>query len=175
MSPDPSQAHGLVAAMWDKHCGCFAVGTGLDGKTPNRLLALDAQLWPLLALSGGVARYGKALRTAREKMAMGDGLAYSEAGGAIWTEGTAQAALLMGLMNQPQQAARLMTAVERSRAPDGSYFAADRDVDTGFRLDTDPSQARRYFHVSHLGALAWTAMAQRRFNPFTFAAALPSD
>jgi hypothetical protein len=169
------QARSLVAAMWDKHCGCFAAGTGLDGKTPNRFLALDAQLWPLLALSGGVARYGGALRTARAKMAVGDGFTYSEAGGAMWTEGTAQMALLMGLMDQPQQAARLMTAVERSRAPDGSYFAADRDTDTGFRLDTDPSQARRYFHVPHLGALAWTAMAQRRFNPFTFAAALPSD
>ncbi|HEY2011142.1 MAG TPA: hypothetical protein VGH23_19295 [Rhizomicrobium sp.] len=169
------QARGLVAAMWDRHCGCFAAGTGLDGKTPNRFLALDAQLWPLLALSGGVSRYGEALQTAREKMAVGDGFAYSEAGGAMWTEGTAQAALLMALMDQPRQAARLMTAVEHNRAPDGSYFAAGRDTDTGFRLDTDPGQARRYFHMPHLGALAWTAMAQRRFNPFTFAAALPGD
>ena len=93
----------------------------------------------------------------------------------MWTEGTAQMALLMGLMDQPQQAAGLIIAVERSRAPDGSYFAASRNTDTGFRLDTDPGQARRYFHMPHLGALAWTAMAQRRFNPFTFAAALPSD
>jgi hypothetical protein len=169
------QARGLVAAMWDRHCGCFAAGTGLDGKTPNRFLALDAQLWPLLALSGGVSRYGEALRTAREKMTVGDGFAYSEAGGAMWTEGTAQAALLMALMDQPQQAARLMTAVEHNRAPDGSYFAAGRDTDTGFRLDTDPGQTRRYFHMPHLGALAWTAMARRRFNPFTFAAALPGD
>lgn len=169
------QARGLVAAMWDRHCGCFAAGTGLDGKTPNRFLALDAQLWPLLALSGGVSRYGEALQTAREKMAVGDGFVYSEAGGAMWTEGTAQAALLMALMDQPRQAARLMTAVEHNRAPDGSYFAAGRDTDTGFRLDTDPGQARRYFHMPHLGALAWTAMAQRRFNPFTFAAALPGD
>ena len=170
-----SQARNLVAAMWDKRCGCFAAGTGLDGKTPNHFLALDAQLWPLLALPGGVARYNVALKTARDKMMADDGFTYSEAGKAVWTEGTAQAALLMGLMNQPQQAARLMTTVERSRASDGSYFAADRDTDTGFRLDTDPAQARRYFHLPHLGALAWTAMAQRRFNPFTFAAALPSD
>jgi hypothetical protein len=169
------QARALVAAMWDKRCSCFAVGTGLDGKTPNRFLALDAQLWPLLALSGGVAQYGAALQVAREKMAVEDGFAYSQARGAIWTEGTAQAALLMGLMNQPRQAARLMTVVERNRAPDGSYFAAGRDTDTGFRLDTDPGQARRYFHTPHLGALAWVAMAQRRFNPFTFAAALPRD
>lgn len=170
-----SQARSLVDAMWDKGCGCFAAGTGLDGKTQNRFLALDAQLWPLLALPGGVTRYGKALRTARQKMMVGDGFTYSEAGDAVWTEGTAQAALLLGLMNRPQQAAQLMTLLERSRAPDGGYFAADRDTDTGFRLDTDPAQARRYFHVPHLGALAWVAMAQRRFNPFTFAAALPGD
>jgi len=68
-----------------------------------------------------------------------------------------------------------MTAVERNRAPDGSYFAASGDTDTGFRLDTDPGQARRYFHTPHLAALAWAAMAQRRFNPFTFTAALPGD
>lgn len=169
------QARMLVAAMWDKKCGCFAVGTGLDGKTPNHLLALDAQLWPLLALPGSAAQYGAALRVAREKMAVQDGFAYSQAGGAIWTEGTAQAALLMALMDQPRQAARLMATVERNRAPGGSYFAASGNTDTGFRLDTDPGQARRYFHTPHLGALAWAAMAQRRFNPFIFATALPRD
>jgi hypothetical protein len=170
-----AQARGLVAAMWDKGCSCFAVGTGLDGKTQNRFLALDAQLWPLLALSGGISQYGAALRVAREKMAVGDGFAYSEAGSAIWTEGTAQAALLMALTDQPLQAARLMAAVERNRAPDGSYFAASRDTDTGLQLDTDPAQARRYFRTPHLGALAWAAMAQRRFNPFIFTATLPGD
>ncbi len=169
------QARALVAAMWGKRCGCFAAGTGLDGKTPNRFLALDAQLWPLLALPGGVARYGAALKTARAKMTVGNGFTYGEAGRAIWTEGTAQAALLAALMDQPRQAARLMAAVERNRAPDGSYFAADRDTDTGFRSDADPSQARRYFHMPHLGALAWAAMAERCFNPFTLAAALPGD
>lgn len=167
------QARALVAAMWDKDCGCFWVGTGLDGRTPNRFLALDAQLWPLLALSGGVARYGAALRTARVRMGVDGGFAYSQAGGAVWTEGTAQAALLAALMGEDKTAARLMAVIKAQRAPDGSYFAAARDTDTGFRLDTDASQARRYFHVPHLGALAWAALAQRRFNPFTFGAHLP--
>jgi hypothetical protein len=108
-------------------------------------------------------------------MTVDNSFTYSEAGRAIWTEGTAQAALLAALMDQPQQAARLMAAVEHNRAPDGSYFAADRYTDTGLRLDTDPSQARRYFHLPHLGALAWAALAQRRFNPFMLAAALPGD
>jgi hypothetical protein len=168
-----SQAHELVAAMWDKHCGCFAAGTGLDGKTPNHFLALDAQLWPLLALPGGAVRYGAALKTARDEMMVGDGFSYSAAGKAVWTEGTAQAALLAVLMRQQGQASRLLGVVERARAPDGSYFAADRDTDTGFRLDTDPAQARRYFHLPHLGALAWAALAQRSFNPFTGKEALP--
>ena len=168
-----NQARELAAAMWDKRCGCFAAGTGLDGRTPNHFLALDAQLWPLLSLPGGVARYSAALKTARNKMMVGDGFSYSEAGKAVWTEGTAQAALLASLMHQQEQALQLLGVVERARAPDGSYFAADRDTDTGFRLDTDPAQARRYFHLPHLGALAWTALAQRSFNPFTGKKALP--
>jgi hypothetical protein len=168
-----AQARALVAAMWDRRCTCFAAGTGLDGKTPNRFLALDAQLWPLLALPGGAGRYGAALTTAHTKMMVRGGFTYSEAGKAVWTEGTAQAALLAALMHQPQQATRLLAAVERNRTPDGSYFAADRQTDTGFRLDTDPAQARTYFHMPHLGALAWAALAQRQFNPFTGTKALP--
>jgi hypothetical protein len=168
-----AQARALVDAMWDGRCGCFAAGTGLDGKTPNRFMALDAQLWPLLALPGATTGYGAALRTAHAKMMVRGGFTYSEAGRAVWTEGTAQAALLAALMHQPETAARLLAAVERNRAPDGSYFAADRDTDTGFRLDTDPAQARTYFHLPHLGALAWAALAQRGFNPFTGTKALP--
>lgn len=168
------QARALVAAMWDGRCGCFAVGTGLDGRTPNHFLALDAQLWPLLALPGGAAQYGAALKTARAKMAVNGGFAYSEAaGGAMWTEGTAQAALLTALLGDDGKAAQLLAAVKKNSTPDGSYFAAGRDTDTGFRLDTDASRARRYFRTPHLGALAWVAMAARRFNPFTFGATLP--
>jgi hypothetical protein len=167
------QARALVAAMWDRGCGCFWVGTGLDGKTPNHLLALDAQLWPLLALPGAASHYGAALRTARDRLMIDGGFAYSQAGGAMWTEGTAQAALLAALMGRTKDAARLMAAVERNRTPDGGYFASSRDSDTGFRLDTDPTQARRYFRMPHLGALAWAAMAQHRFNPFTFGLELP--
>jgi hypothetical protein len=77
-------------------------------------------------------------------------------------------------MGQRREAAGLLAVVERNRAPDGSYYAADRDADTGLRLDTDASQARRYFRMPHLGALAWVALAQRRYNPFTFTAALPA-
>jgi hypothetical protein len=168
-----AQARALVAAMWNGRA--FAAGTGLDGRTPNRFRALDAQIWPLLALPDG--RHGAALKKARATMMVAGGFAYSEVGsqggGAVWTEGTAQAALLAALQGDGREAARLEAVVERNRAPDGSYFASDRDMDTGFRLDTDATQARRYFHLPHLGALAWAALAARRFNPFTGTKALP--
>jgi hypothetical protein len=127
-----------------------------------------------LALPGGMSRYGAALNTARARLMVKGGFAYSEAGSTLWTEGTAQAALLAALLDRRAQAARLLAAVERNRAPSGSYFAADRDADTGFRLDTDASQARRYFHLPHLGALSWAIMAQQHFNPFIFGHSLPS-
>jgi hypothetical protein len=168
-----AQARALVEAMWRKDCTCFAAGTGLDGRTPNRFLALDAQLWPLLGLPGGAARYGGALAAARAHMTVDGGFAYSQARGGLWTEGTAQAALLAALMGDDKQAARLMAAVAKNRAPGGGYYASDRAAATGFRLDTDPAQQRRYFRTPHLGALAWAAMAARRFNPFTFGSTLP--
>jgi hypothetical protein len=48
-------AQEFVAAMWTPSCGCFAVGTGEDGITHNPYLALDAQVWPLLAIPGAAA------------------------------------------------------------------------------------------------------------------------
>ena len=142
------------------------VGAPADREGESSLAAGITKKTLLLFIVGDILGGGIYART---------GEVAGEIGGAIWTEGTAQAALLMSLMDQPLQAARLMRAVARNRAADGSYFAASRDTDTGFRLDTDPGQARRYFHTPHLGALAWAAMAQRRFNPFVFAAALPRD
>lgn len=169
------QAGAFVAAMWRKDCGCFAAGTGLDGRTPNPFMALDAQLWPLLALRGAEAHYGEVLTAARRHMAVDGGFAYSQARGGVWTEGTAQAALLAALMGDDEQAARLMAVVDKNRAPGGGYYASDRTAATGFRLDTDPAQQRQYFRMPHLGALAWAAMAARRFNPFTFGATLPGN
>ena len=87
-------ARKLVAAMWNERCGCFDVGTTDDGVTPNHVLALDAQVWPLIAIPGLAAAHGDAvLATIDMKLRGGDGYSYSDAGGGLWTEGTAQAAL----------------------------------------------------------------------------------
>jgi hypothetical protein len=168
------RATAFVAAMWNDTCHCFAVGTGDDGHTRNRLLALDAQLWPVLAIPAGLQRFPGALATAQIRLRYGDGFAYSEAGNGIWTEGTAQVGLVMALDRSSGYQTALLSAIMRNRTADGSYYAADGpSLPTGFRLQTDPTQPREYFHTPHLAALAWVALLEQRLNPFTGTRALP--
>ena len=165
-------AQSFVRAMWLPQCSCFAAGTKEDGKTRNVYLALDAQTWPLLAIPGAAQRYRSAL--ALEKLRQDAGFAYSEAKEGLWTEGTAQVALLQELSGHEAKATQLMKTVEAMRTPDGSYYASStKELPTGFMLETDPTQPRQYFHVAHLAAASWAAIAQRRYNPFTGASTLP--
>ena len=162
----------FVRAMWRPTCGCFAVGTGADGKTTNPYLALDAQTWPLLAIARAKETYKAAM--APGSLRVGDGFAYSEAKEGLWTEGTAQVALLLALSGREAEGRRMLAALKAMRAPSGSYYATSTQaLPTGFMLETDPTQPRQYFHVEHLAAVAWVAIAQRRFNPFTGTSALP--
>ena len=165
-------ARNFVRAMWQPNCGCFAVGTTEDGKTRNPYLALDAQTWPLLAIPGAATRYKAAM--AQGKLRDGDGFAYSEAKEGLWTEGTAQVALLLELSGREDEADKFMKAVDAMRAPDGSYYAANRrELPTGFMLETDPTQPRQYFHIAHLAAVSWAMIARQRFNLFTGTSSLP--
>lgn len=176
--PLAQAAAAFVAAMWDPRRGAFVTGTTDDGVTRNTLLALDAQIWPLLALPGAVTRYGEVLsRSVPLLRAGGDiaaGYAYSEAGGGFWTEGTAQVGLLERLSQR--RANDVLAALETARAPDGGYYATTATaLPTGFVLDTDPAHPRVYLHLEHLGALAWVALAQQGFDPFTGTRQLPSQ
>lgn len=164
----------FVSAMWDDACACFATGTGDDGVTVNRFVALDAQVWPLLALPELKSRGDAVMASIDTRLAVGDGYAYSEVKSGIWTEGTAQVALLAALRGDKTKAAALLKAIARQRATDGSYYASNiAALPTGFMLPTDPRQPRLYFRLPHLGATAWAALAERRFNPFTGTATLP--
>ena len=60
-------AEQFVESMWLPDCRCFAAGTGLDGVKPNPLLALDAQLWPLMAIAGARMRAMAKRRRPRSK------------------------------------------------------------------------------------------------------------
>jgi hypothetical protein len=164
----------FVTAMWDSKRNCFNTGTGDGGVTINPFIVLDAQIWPLLALPTATQRYAKAIDCAREWLSYQQGYAYSEVRDGVWTEGSAQALLLMKLLGRNADAARLQKAIAQQRTQDGSYYASSAaQLPTGFMLATDPSQPRLYYRVPHLGALAWVALAERGFNPFTGNTALP--
>jgi hypothetical protein len=156
----------FVNAMWRKSCRCYAVGTGLDGITPNTLLALDAQIWPALAKLDS-APPATILATVDAKLAQSGGYAYSEALEGLWTEGTAQVALLAALSGDAARAAALVKVLDTMRTPQGGYYASNTPgLPTGFMLDTDPTKARQYFHIRALAPLAWAALVERKFNPF---------
>jgi hypothetical protein len=164
----------FVAAMWSAGCGCFAVGTAEDGVTPNPLLALDAQVWPLMALPAAVKRFEPALQSVDRSLRFEPGYTYSQAGGGLWTEGTAQVAVLLQLLHHQARARALRAAIDSERTPDGGYYASSSAATpTGFMLATDPTVPRVYFHLEHLGAAAWAALADQGYNPFTGGRSLP--
>jgi hypothetical protein len=161
-------ASDFVTAMWNADSNWFAVGVAEDGVKLNPLLALDAQIWPLMALPGAVNRYQEALSTCDRRLRIGSGYTYSEAGGGLWTEGTAQVAVLLELLHRDGAARTLQASLQAQRAEDGGYYASDVPATpTGFMLATDPSKPRVYFHIEHLGAAAWAALSEQHYNPFT--------
>jgi len=166
-------ASAFVTAMWNAPCGCFDAGMAEDSKTRNATLALDAQIWPLLVLPSNASRRAAVLTLLQRRFALKGGMAYSPQKDGIWTEGTLQAALFMKLLGKSAQADALIATANKSRLRDGSYRAADRKTSTGFDLQTDLKQHRAYFPIPALAPLAWAALAQRGFNPFTGTAALP--
>jgi hypothetical protein len=168
------EARNFVDAMWDGNSAYFAVGAAQDGLKINPLLALDAQIWPLLALPGAANRYSAALQTCDRRLRFDAGYTYSEAGGGVWSEGTAQVAVLMELLHRDGLARAARTALLGLQAADGGYYASNVPATpTGFMLATDPTKPRVYFHLEHLGAAAWVALSDQRYNPFTGGSDLP--
>jgi hypothetical protein len=166
-------AAAFVTEMWNAQCDCFDAGMAEDSNARNTTLALDAQLWPLLAIPAARRHADAALATVSKRLSLRGGLSYGETRDGVWTEGTEQAALVMRLLGRGKDAGALMVAGEKNRAPDGFYFAADTKTSTGFDLQTDMKQHRAYFRIPALAPLAWAALAQRGFNPFTGTNALP--
>jgi hypothetical protein len=181
---EPAQvAAGFVAGMWDAKRNCFATGTGDDGVAINPIIVLDAQVWPPMAVPAVGQRTEAALACAHEWLSFEGGYAYSEVRDGVWTEGSAQALLLLKLLQadpksrspaREKQIQQLRAAIEKQRTKDGSYYASGTQrLPTGFMLATDPLQPRLYFRLPHLGAVAWVALAEKGFNPFTGEFALP--
>jgi hypothetical protein len=86
----------------------------------------------------------------------------------IWTEGTAQVALLQRKLGNKDRSGALIAVVESQRSPEGGYFASSvAGLPTGYGLESDPTKPRLYFRLPHLGAASWAALAETGFDPFS--------
>lgn len=163
-------AGAFVHTLWDPTERRFQIGTKDDGSTIARANSgLDAQVWPLLAFTDPATRkqWSSVWRWTDAHHGSGAGYGYRRDPEGIWTEGTAQAADAMQATGRPVPDA-LWSLLQRQRAPGGLFFATP-----GERLQTDlaigPTSTKAdfyYYHLPHLGATAWIALASHGWNPF---------
>ncbi|WP_245446954.1 hypothetical protein [Methylobacterium sp. 17Sr1-1] len=162
-------ARAFVDAAFDEGAGCFRMGTGPDGRMRDTTeIALDTQLWPLLAVADPPAPWRRALACAEERLAVPGGFDFNDDRDGLWVEGTAQAALAYRAVGDHARSAALLRTALGERAPSGLLYATrEAKLTTGLTIgpgSTTPDFL--YFRRPHLGATAWAVLAQAGWNPF---------
>jgi hypothetical protein len=162
-------AASFVQAMWDNSQHRFLVGTLDDGKTLSRdKSGLDAQVWPLLAFNPHPAEWNQVWTWVDSQHRSGEGYGYRRHPDGIWTEGTAQAAAAMQASGKPVPDT-LWQLLAAQRGDGGMLYATPQPrIGTDFAIGPTSTYADFfYYHLPHLGATAWTALAAKSWNPFT--------
>jgi hypothetical protein len=148
----------------------FLLGTKPDGSLADgRMLALDVQLWPWMAIPDAPARWRSALNFAATHLAVKDGFDFNGDRDGLWVEGTAQASLAYRIAGDPHRSAQLLMTAEANRTPSG-FLNATREARVSTGLSIDPTKTEAdffYFRRPHLGATAWATLAALTWNPFT--------
>lgn len=159
----------FVRAMWHRAQQRFFIGTQDDGKTPSTHNdGLDAQVWPLLAFHPVPDAWHQVWHWIEAQHRHGAGYGYRRATRGVWTEGTAQAADAMQASGRTVPPA-LWQLLLAQRGPRGMLYATPQQR-IGTDLAIGPTSTRAdffYYHLPHLGATAWAALAARGWNPFT--------
>lgn len=149
--------------------GRFLTGTGPDGVTANRATSgLDAQLWPQL-LPDVPAPWREAVAQVEKSHGVPGGFSFNDDRDGLWTEGTAQAALVYRVLGDEPAARRLLDTVAAQRAPGGYLWATPQErLRTGLAIGPDSTEDDFfYYRLPHLGATAWAVLAAEGWNPFT--------
>lgn len=156
----------FVVSMWDEMEGKFWTGTKLDGVTINRdNMPLDIQAWAPLALREEGKPYWRSLTYSEKQHRVGDGFDFNQDRDQIWYEGSAQMAVAYQYTNQPEKSKALVSMLLAAQDASGGIPAANRDgLTTGFSLPN--GEPWLYFKRLHVGATAWTVLAQKGVNPF---------
>jgi hypothetical protein len=175
-APDQEAAHQaqiarqFVASQWDAGEGRFLIGTGADGQTSDRVRSgLDAQIWPLIALHDPPKDWRRVFAFIDHAHRAGDGYGFNRDPDGLWTEGTAQAAAVAQLSGMSDKAQPLWSVLLAQEAGNGWLFATPAPrISTGLAIGPDSvTNDFFYYHLPHLGATAWAAIAATGVNPFT--------
>ncbi|MEO6676598.1 MAG: hypothetical protein ABIO21_04405 [Pseudomonas sp.] len=176
VAPDQDSAHQaqiarqFVASQWDAGEGRFLIGTGADGQTSDRVRSgLDAQIWPLIALHDPPKDWRRVFAFIDRAHRAGDGYGFNRDPDGLWTEGTAQAAAVAQLSGMSDKAQPLWSVLLAQEAGNGWLFATPAArISTGLAIGPDSvTNDFFYYHLPHLGATAWAAIAATGVNPFT--------
>ena len=163
-------ARQFVASQWDAAQGRFLIGTGVDGQTSDRVRSgLDAQIWPLIALRDPPGDWRQVFTFIDQAHRAGEGYGFKRDPDGLWTEGTAQVAAVAGLSGLSDTAQPLWSVLLAQQAGDGWLFATPATrISTGLAIGPNSlSNDFFYYHLPHLGATAWAAIAAVGVNPFT--------
>ena len=148
----------------------FLLGTKPDGRLADEgMLALDVQLWPMMAVPEAPAAWRSALSFAQVHLAVDDGFDFNGDRDGVWIEGTAQAALAYRISGNTPQRDRLLAGLKADQTPSGLLNASRAArLTTGLSIDpTGTVPDFFYYRRPHLGATAWAVLAETGWNPFT--------
>lgn len=159
----------FVKSMWSASQHRFYIGTLDNGTTLSREKSgLDSQVWPLLAFRPTPAGWNQVWSWVTAQHRSGNGYGYRRHPDGVWTEGTAQVAAALQADGKPVPAS-LWQLLSAQRSPDGMFYATPQArIGTDLAIGPDSTHADfYYYHLPHLGATAWIALAATRWNPFT--------
>lgn len=152
------RARGFVDAQWDAASGHFWMGTTADGVTPlPSPSALDVQLWAQL-LPDAPKEWQRAMAWVEHMHAAMGGFDFTGTRDGLWTEGTAQAALVYRRQGREAEADKLLATIAQQASPGGLLYATPQE-----RVTAPYSY---YYHQPHLGATAWAVLAALDRNPY---------
>ncbi len=165
-----AHARDFVTAMWNPEEGRFFTGLRPDGSV-NDHSAVDANIWPLLALAPRPDWHG-ALRWVLTHHAVPtgnpQGVDFNTDRDGIWLEGTAMTALACRRLGMEPVAQRFMDTLATQTAPSGLIYACTTPtLTTGLSTGLD-SSAPDFLYVRrpHIAPTAWAILAQQSANPF---------
>ncbi len=153
----------FVREMWLTHEKRWAAGITPQGHI-NGESAVDANLWPLLVQHPFWADLQGSMDWVLAHHESPGGLDFNSDRDGLWMEGTAQAALVLQRLGNPQKAEAFLQTLRQEQRSDGWIWASSVPwLTTGFYNGDQPFL---YPRRGHIAANAWASLAQNNKNPF---------